>query len=187
MARRSTPDRFDELPADTSRRGVHRAPRTAKQKWMTFAWSALATFVLVLAGIAGLIATSNTLSVKDFEKIVAIPTSSPTTTTATPTPTPTATPTVDPTVKVDVLNATTTAGVAASQATKLTKAGWTIGTKDNAASTATTTTVYYSNPALKGAALGVVQALGYGTAVQSDEYKNAGSPITVVVGSDYIK
>lgn len=184
MARRSTPDRFDEIPADTSRRGVHRAPRTPRDRWITFAWSALATFILVVLGVVGLIATSNTLSVKDFEQIVAIPTASPTTTSATPTPTPTATATIDPSVKVDVLNATTTAGLATTQAAKLTKAGWTIGTKDNATTTATATKVYYSNPQLKGAALGVVQSLGFGTAVQSDDYKNSSAPITVVLGSD---
>ena len=83
-----------------------------------------------------------------------------------------------------MLTATTTAGLATTQAAKLTKAGWTIGTKDNATTTATTTTVYYANPQLKGAALGVVQSLGFGTAVQSDDYKNSSSPITVVLGSD---
>lgn len=186
MSRRSTPDRFDEIPADTARRGAHRTSIRPKSRWALFAWLALAAFLVVMV-VLGFLITVNGLF---GSKPAANPTSSASssasksaTATATPTAAPAVAPTVDPKSPVDVLNGTDTAGLAGTMATRLANAGWTIGTKGNA-DNVPNTKVYYSNAALKGAALGVVQSIGFGTAVQSDAYANAASPITVVLGAD---
>lgn len=181
MARRSTPDRFDEIDHTTSRRGVHRAPRRKGARWIAFAWSALAVGVLTVGGMGFLIATTDTFSIKDFESIVTFPTATPT-----PTPTPTIAATVDPATTVDVLNATSTAGLAGETATKLTAAGWKVGAKATASTQAATTIIYYVAPGLEGAAKGVVASLGKGTIKLSDQFLQGNSGITVVLGADYV-
>jgi len=65
----------------------------------------------------------------------------------------------------------------------LTAAGWPVGAVTNAAADdIETTTVYYSNPADEGIALGMVELLGLGAIELSDAFP--GAPITVVVGAD---
>jgi cytoskeletal protein RodZ len=147
----------------------------------------LAAFVVVLVVLGFLIMVNGLFGSKPAANSTAPSATSSAsksaTASASPTAAPTVAPTVDPKSPVDVLNGTDTGGLAGTMATRLANAGWTIGTKGNADNVATTK-VYYSNAALKGAALGVVQSLGFGTAVQSDAYANAASPITVVLGAD---
>ena len=181
MARRSTPDRFDEIPHDIARHGVHRAPRRQGARWITFAWSALATGILVVLGMGALIATSDSISLKDFEAIFPAPA-----VTASATAKATVAPTVDPATTVNVLNATSTAGLATETGAKLTAAGWKVGTKSNAASPEAKTVIYYVSPSLEGAAKGVAQSLGAGTIQLSDLFVQSNAGITAVLGSDYV-
>ena len=48
------PDQFDEIPTDLARVGAHRAPPKRGLGWARFGWAALATAVLVIAGLFGL-------------------------------------------------------------------------------------------------------------------------------------
>src|SRR5476649_2551082 len=47
-------DQFDEIPTDLARIGAHRAPAKRGLGWVRFGWAALATAVLVVAGLFGL-------------------------------------------------------------------------------------------------------------------------------------
>ena len=186
MSRRSTPDRFDEIPADTARRGAHRTSMRPKSRGALFAWLALASFLIVMVVLGFLVTVNGLFGAKpaaNSSGSASASASKSATATASPTAAATVAPTIDPKSPVDVLNGTDTAGLAGTMASRLANAGWTIGTKGNADNIAATK-VYYSNAALKGAALGVVQSLGFGTAVQSDLYANAASPVTVVLGAD---
>lgn len=172
-------DRFDDLPPDVERIGAHRAPRRKGGAWIWVAWCALATVVLVLAGVLWLSAINGSVDVKgDFAAGTATPTA-----TATPTPTPVET--VNPALNVIVLNGTTTNGLAASVAQKLTNAGWVKVTAANAQQTdITKTVVYYSNPANRGPALALAKVLPGATVAETQAYAQTGADLTVVVGSD---
>ena len=85
MAEKNEQDIFDDLVITSDRRGVHRAPKRPGAGWIKFAWAALATGVLVVGGVGTLIVTSDSISMKDFESIFALPTTAPS---ATPKPTP---------------------------------------------------------------------------------------------------
>ncbi len=80
-------DRFDDLPPDLNRVGAHRAVPKGGRGWIAFAWAALASGVLVLAGLLGIAYLGN-IDLGLFP-IASTPT-------PTPTPTPTAEPLTDP-------------------------------------------------------------------------------------------
>jgi hypothetical protein len=181
MARRSTPDRFDEISHDTARHGVHRSPRRSGARWVSFAWGALATGVLVVLGLGALIVTSDSISLNDFTALIPAPAVSANATTKA-----TVAPTVDPATTVNVLNATSTMGLATETGVKLTAAGWKVGTKSNAASPEAKTMIYYVSPQLEGAARGVAQSLGAGTIQLSDAFAQSVAGITLVLGADYV-
>lgn len=182
MAEQPEHDLFDDLEPSTDRRGVHRAPKRAGAGWIKFAWAALATGVLVVAGVGTLIVTSDSISMKDFESIFAVPEA-----TASATPKPTAAPTIDPASVVNVLNATGQEGYATEVGNLLAAEGWTIGAKSNASELADETFIYYGNPSLEGAARGVAQSLGYGTIKLTDKYMESSAAITLVLGNDAAK
>jgi LytR cell envelope-related transcriptional attenuator len=165
-------DRFDDVPADLARVGAHRAPRPARSGFVVFAWAALATGVLVGAGVLGLGAIES--------KVTNVGTV-PTATAAAPTPT------VDPNANVVLLNATTANGLAAKAAAMLKTAGWKVGSTANASSTdVTTTTVYYTTASQAGAAAGLAKSLGITRTALSQQFAVPGqSRLTVVLGSDY--
>jgi LytR cell envelope-related transcriptional attenuator len=168
-------DRFDDIPADLARVGAHRAPRPAGRGFVAFAWAALATGVLVGAGVLGL---------GVIEKRVAdVGSSVPTATVAAPSPT------IDPNIDVVLLNATTTNGLAASASSMLGKDGWKIGSTANASSTSVkTTTVYYTTASQAGAAAGLAKSLGITRTALSQQFAVPGqSRLTVVLGADYAK
>jgi hypothetical protein len=180
MAEKTEHDIFDDLEITSSRRGVHRAPKRPGAGWIKFAWAALATGVLVVGGVGTLIVTSDSISMKDFESIFALPTTAPSAT-----PKPTAAPTVDPAAVVNVLNATGETGIATLVGDRLAAEGWTVGAKSNASENTEETFIYYVNPSYEGAARGVAQSLGYGTIKLTDKYVESSAAITVVIGADY--
>ena len=191
MATKST-DRFDSVPDDLLRTGAHRAMPKKGRRWIAFAWAALATGVLVAGGLFGLAVIRGTIDLP-----FAAPSANATpSATATPTPSATATPTptivakINPALPITVLNGTKTRGLAAAVGNDLVKQGWAgasekIGSRTNAASsTITKTMVYYGDAANEGAARAMVASLKTGQISLSSTYP--GSPITVVLGSDYV-
>lgn len=180
MARGTTArprDRFDDVPVGLARVGAHRAP-ARRRGLVTFGWAALATGVLVGAGVLGL---------QMIEKGVSATgdTGSSSSTSASAAPAAT----VDPDAMVVVLNATTTTGLAANAAATAKADGWTVSSTANADSTdVKLSTVYYSETSQLGAALGLAKSLGIGRApVKTDRFDVAGkSRLTVVLGKDFV-
>ena len=176
-------DRFDERPDDLLRVGAHRAAAKKGRGWIGFGWAALATVVLVVAGLTALsLATDNVNFDLPFF-------SSSDTPTPTPTPTTTAAPKVDPALAISILNGTPTQGLANQIGDALVTQGWNgaavgVGSRANAASNnIATTTVFYSDPVNEGAARVLVLALKVGQIRLANNYP--GSPITVLIGLDY--
>jgi hypothetical protein len=169
-------DRFDDVPVDLARVGAHRAPARRGRGVVTFGWAALATGILVGAGVLGLSAV---------ERGVATTGDTTTTTTSSSSAAPAAT--VDPTATVVVLNATKTSGLAASAATAAKADGWKISSTANAdTQNVKVSTVYYGDKASQGAALGLAKSLGIGRTQQSDRFDVQGrTRLTVVLGSDF--
>lgn len=167
-------DRFDDVPADLARVGAHRAPRPATRGFVVFAWAALATGVLVGAGVLGLGAIEGRIT-----NVGSVPTGS--------TASAVAAPTIDPNIDVVLLNATTTNGLAAGAKSMLVKDGWKVGSTANASSTdVKATTVYYTTASQAGAAAGLAKSLGITRTVLSKQFAVAGqSRLTVVLGEDY--
>ncbi|MDY0911597.1 MULTISPECIES: LytR C-terminal domain-containing protein [Rathayibacter] len=170
-------DRFDEIPATEGRVGAHRRPPAPHARAVSLAWAALATGVIVLLGFIGLLVIDNRVQ---FNDVFTAPTGI-----AETEATPAVTPTVDPSLALAVLNGTATEGLAANAGDALAAAGWSVPTVANAnTEDETATTVYYTDAALEGAALGVVQSLGVGTTVLTADFVETGA-VVVVLGSDY--
>lgn len=167
-------DRFDDVPADLARVGAHRAPRPANRAFVVFAWAALATGVLVGAGVLGLGAIEGRIA--NVGPLASSATAAPV-----------ATPTIDPNIDVVLLNATTTNGLAAGAEGMLVKDGWKVGSTANASATdVKTTTVYYTTASQAGAAAGLAKSLGITRTALSQQFAVAGqSRLTVVLGEDY--
>jgi hypothetical protein len=173
-------DQFDNLPDDLDRVGAHRGPKVRGRGWIAFAWAVLATVVLVVAGLFAL----QTIQGGGFSS-GAGPSDTPSAT-----PTPTISPITDPTtiagrhITITVLNGTATAGLATKASAALKGVHWNVTSTANAStSTFKKTVIYYSLAANKDVALGVAKALGFSTVSLTDAYP--GTPITVVLGTDY--
>lgn len=168
-------DRFDEVPEDLARVGAHRAPARAGRGFVTFAWAALATGLLVGAGVLGLSVIERGVSAVDG--------TGGTTSSASAAPAAT----VDPNASVVVLNATTTSGLAAKASTSAKADGWKVVSTANAdTQDVKVSTVYYGSKAEQGAALGLAKSLGIGRTAQSDRFNVSGqSRLTVVLGADF--
>ena len=176
MAQKFPRDRFDSIPHGIERVGAHRAPARRGAGWVAFGWAALVTVVLVGVGIGGVILFNDRLNFGDTGAV------------ATPTPTAavTAPPTVAPDIPVTVLNGTTTSGLAARAGETLTAAGIPVGTTANASENdLTETVVYYATPDLEGAARGVAAAIPEADVRLSEQFAQIGTPLVLVVGSDY--
>ena len=176
------PDRFDQLPRDLQRVGAHRAPGAGNRRLVVFGWSALATGLLVAAGVLALAAFTDSINIDlPFESGPAIAPSD--------TPVETVAPLLDPAVPITVLNGTTTNGLANQVGDFLVAQGWGgaadgIGSRASATDDAIKeTTIYYGDPVNEAAARALVVTLGVGSLSLSNTYPT--SPITVVVGSDY--
>jgi len=173
-------DQFDDLPADAPRVGAHRGPARRGRGWITFAWAALATGVLVAGGV---VAVSVMGGVADA--------SVDDTLSSTATAEPTAEPLTDPTtlddsrdISITILNGTPYTGLATIAETELTDLKWPVGSAADAQSTEhASTTVFYAKAEDEDVARGVSQALTVGD-VQLDETL-LGAPIKVVLGADY--
>jgi hypothetical protein len=181
------PDQFDELPSDLTRVGAHRAPARRGRGWIRFAWAALATGVLIVAGLYGLSRVNPNIS-------FALPALSGATASATPTPTssPTAEPVTDPSkvdpalnLSISVFNGTSVEGLQDKAGDAIKAAGWPDPARANSTDrTAKTTVIYYRSAEYEGIARGLAALLGVGADVQlSDAY--LGAPVTIVLGSDY--
>lgn len=179
-------DQFDNLPDQLDRVGAHRGPKVKGRGWLTFLWAVLATAVLVVGGLY-------VLSTFDASiKFGLGPASADNTPTATGTPTPIITPVTDPsTVKdrkivITVLNGTALVGLQTQAADKLKAAGWKVGTTANSTETdIKTTTIYYADKSNEDVAEGLQVLLNAENIQFSNHF--LGSPITVVVGSDFAK
>jgi hypothetical protein len=178
-------DQFDDLPEDLQRVGAHRGPRVKGHGWVAFAWAALATGVLVVAGLF-------VLAQLDSSFQFSLPGAGASSATPTPSasPTPETVPVTDPTtigsrnITISVLNGTAVADLASKVSDRLTAKKWVVGSAGpSSETTIKQTIVYYSTPANKDVAEGIQLALGVGTIQLSDAFP--GAPITVVVGSDY--
>jgi LytR cell envelope-related transcriptional attenuator len=172
------PDRFDRPPTDLQRVGAHRAPRPGGRAWVSLAWAAVATVVLIGVGVLAMFAINNRVIFNPFE---------PTEPSQTPVATPTVQPTVDPAVTVIVLNGTTVGGLAGQVGDVLTAQGWTVGARSNASQQdIEASTIFYSEPGQEGAARGLSAALNGMAIQQSDAFAvPEQSRITIVLGADY--
>jgi len=209
MAKTPPADRFDEIPDDLTRVGAHRAPARQGRGWIGFAWAALATGVLVLSGVVALAAFTDSINLDlPFTAGEAPGDGAPTTEEgddpeATETAAPVE-PVLDPVVSITVLNGTSTAGLAGAAGDELVAEGWcgaagpetvaegpcadstAVGSRANASSNeVAATVVYYGDPANESAALALVGSLGIGEAQLSEDFPE--SPITVLLGSDYLE
>ncbi len=177
------PDRFDDVPTDLPRVGAHRAPKKKGRAWIGLASAVVATILLTGAGLVGLAAINSNINF-ELPFFAAEKTETPT-----PTPTPTAEPTLDPALPLTILNGTPTVGLSTQVGDALVAQGWGgaaegVGSRANAStSDVETTTIYYNDPALEGAARGLVLALGVGDIRLSTDFP--GSQIAVVIGLDY--
>lgn len=197
------PDRFDGVPDTPLRVGAHRSGAPSHRGWIVFAWAALATGILVAAGVFALGATDRSTQFADpgttsgastsaTTKASASSTPKPTSTPSASTPSASATPLLDPTkidstvTKIAVLNATTRSGLAASASSTLTSGGWVVATVGTSTTKSTASVVYYSASAAdnESIALGIAQKLGITSVQPSTAFPNA--TITVVLGSNYV-
>lgn len=184
-------DRFDSVPDDLLRTGAHRGPTKRGSGWITFAWAALATGLIVLLGVGALALHDGKLADAPFALSTSSTPSTPSAMSAAPSiaPSPTVVPKLNPTIAITVLNGTPTARLANEVGDQLVKDGWGgaaigRGSRANATTkTVTATVVYYSDPANEGAARALVQSLKVGSILLSQNY--VASPLTVVLGSDY--
>ncbi|WP_104193782.1 LytR C-terminal domain-containing protein [Cryobacterium sp. M25] len=181
-------DRFDHLPHSLERVGAHRAPGKKGRGWVAVWWSLGATVLLVGIGVVGLAVLNNNLNFElpgaaTTADSAAEPSATPS---DTPAPVPTPAATVDPDSTVTVLNGTAGEGIARSVGDVLEAEGWTIEELDNASTEdVQTTTVYYADAALEGAARGVAESLPGSEVLLSSDFADSAADLTVVVGADY--
>lgn len=200
MAEKYPKDRFDTAPENLQRVGAHRSPRRRGRGWIGFLWALLAVVILVGLGVFGLFIINGNINFSSPQAgtsgtpsaTAPAPTTSSAAPSHSPSPSPSSTPTpeptIDPDLRVTVLNGTTARGVAAAVSKAITADGWSVHTVGNASrGDFTQTVVYYSDPANKEAALGLVKSLtgAKATAVLSQTFAGTTADLTVVVGSDY--
>jgi len=181
-------DRFDELPDDVARVGAHRAPRGRGAGWIGFAWAALASGILVIAGLWGLSLITDRVSfeIPSFEATEPMPT--PTTPSSAP-------PSIEPITNPDdaelpdgftitILNGAGVTGLGQTAGGILSDADWRVGTVTSAAQDdLEQTVVYYNAPELEAVALGLASLLGTGSIELSDAFP--GAPVTIAIGADF--
>lgn len=176
-------DRFDEIPGELDRVGAHRAPARRGRAWISVGWAALATVVLVAAGLFGLSLLNPNLDLDLGTPGAGVDEGD------TPAGGDAAAPVLDPTLSITVLNGTATAGLANVAGDALVEQGWEgaaqgVGSRANAeANDVEVTLVYYNDPANEGAARMLVEHLGAGEVRLSNAYP--ASPVVVLLGADY--
>jgi hypothetical protein len=179
-------DQFDEVPAELQRIGAHRAPRPRGRGAIAFAWAALATGALVVAGLYGLSRVDPNISFQlptfgGSEEPGASP--SPSVSQVPPVTDPTTVP-KELKLSISVLNGTDVAGLKDTAGDAIKAAKWPNPSRNNATKRdIETTTIYYRTADYEGIALGLAQLLGVGKIQLSDNFP--GAPVTIVLGSDY--
>ena len=185
-----TPDRFDVIPDALGRVGAHRAAHVRGRAWIALAWAALASGVLVVAGLYSLSLISDrvTFELPGLSQPEPVPTEvAP----EVPVPPPGVEPITDPALAtlpegftITILNGAGVEGLGATGRDLLTAPGWPVGTVTAAAQTDLTgTVIYFNDPALEGVAAGMAALLGVGVLELSDAFP--GAPITIVLGADF--
>ena len=185
-----TPDRFDDLPDTLGRVGAHRAPTSRGRGWIVVAWSALASGVLIVAGLYGLSLISDRVTFELPGLGTAEPAPEPPVVDGEPLP-PSVEPITDPALAVlpegftiTVLNGTEVEGLGVTARDLIVAPGWPVGTVTAAAQTdLPETVVYYRDPALEGVALGMGVLLGVGAIELTDAFP--GAAITIALGADF--
>jgi hypothetical protein len=183
-------DRFDDLPADLVRVGAHRAPARRGRGWISFAWAALATGVLVVGGLYGLSQVNPAISFQlpsfgaggDDPEVIE--------TTAPPVEPITDPALVDPELNVSfsILNASPTDGQQVAADLQLQQAGWPadkISRANAAQRDIEVTAIYFNGAQYEGVARGVATILGTDLEYVRNSDAYLGAPITIVLGADY--
>lgn len=180
-------DPFDQVPADLTRVGAHRAPRKRGRDAIAFAWAALATGLLVIAGLYGLSRVNPDISfnLPNFgggDQPVASP--SPSATTVPPVTDPTTVPKALK-LSISVFNGSSVDDLQNVAGDAIKAAKWPNPARANASTRdIATTTIYYRSADFEGIARGLLQLLGVQGSVQlSDAFP--GAPVTIVLGEDY--
>ncbi|HWM33826.1 MAG TPA: LytR C-terminal domain-containing protein [Pseudolysinimonas sp.] len=179
-------DQFDKVPAELKRVGAHRGPRKRGRGAIMFAWAALATGLLIIAGLYGLSRVDPNVSFElpsfgGGEEPAPAP--SPSTSTVPPVTDPTTVP-KELKLSISVLNASSLDGAHNTAADAIKEAGWPNPSRNNAAvRDIESTVIYYRSSDYEGIARGLVQLLGVGSVQLSDRYE--GAPVTIVLGEDY--
>lgn len=126
---------------------------------VVFLWAAIATVVLLVAGIFGTLIVSGRIDLFPADTSAAQPPSA-------------VTPVVDTSATVIVLNASGQQGLATQAKETLVQAGWTAESvlPGEAGSPFELTTVYYSQPEDEAAALGLADVIGGAEIAQSAAY-----------------
>lgn len=177
-------DRFDDLADESGRVGAHRAENPRLRGGVVLLWAAVATVVLVVAGIFGTLVVSG--------RVVLFPEPEPTVAA-----TPAVEPVVDTTYEVLILNATGQQGLATQLRDTVVASGWAadLVTASDAASEFDVTTIFYATAADEAAALGLAQVVGGAELAESTQYiqpDDAGTErdesrmLTVVLGLDRV-
>jgi len=104
-------DRFDDLADGDGRVGAHRAERPRSRGWLIFLWATLATIVLVIVGIFGVLVASGRISTASDPE-------------PTPTVSETTPPAIDTSYSVVVLNGTADEGLAGNLRDQIVALGW---------------------------------------------------------------
>ncbi|MGN8026549.1 LytR C-terminal domain-containing protein [Microbacterium sp. 22242] len=175
-------DRFDVIPHSQGRVGAHRAENPGMHGWFVLLWAAVATVVLIAAGIFLAMLAMGRIG---FDATPA-PTASPTATAAKPA--------LDTSFAVFVLNGTTATGLATATRDTVVNAGFSAGSvaaADADKQDLAVSVVYYQTPADKAGAEALASLLGVSRIAQSDVYSNDvvadQKQLTVVLGADLAK
>lgn len=172
MTGRFPEDRFDRLPADSRRVGVHRARVRRSSRWIPVVWALVAAMALSVAGILALSLNSGRFNLGNAPTV---------------SPTPTIQPTIAPALAVLVLNGTSDTSILGQVQSKLSARGVKIGGAANAStSTVTATVVYYAMADQQAAALGVAGVIGTSLVQLNAQAVNPSTPIVVVIGQDLL-
>lgn len=164
-------DRFDDLPADLTRVGVHRAENPRMRVGVVLMWSAIATIVLIAVGVFGTLVATGRISLGGDPG-------------SAPINAPAAEPVVDTGFSVLVLNATGVAGLAGTASDTIIAAGWSaddIIAGEAGSDDFPTTTVYYPTADAEGAARGLAEVIGGAEVALNDSYQPTDDPATADV------
>lgn len=166
-------DRFD-VPRQAGRVGAHRIAGRARRGWRYVLGGAIATVVLVTAGILW----ANSIGGGSNDPVAQGPAQQQEQR---------VTPELDPTASVAVLNGTPTPNLAAGVDQVITSNGWgVIAFSDDAASRdVQISAVFYAVPEDEAAAAGLAAQLGGVSTYQSDGYGEYGVRLVVLLGADY--